>query len=86
MAGHAQLKFVMTECSKTQIRLTGLSVTECSNVLRHFNGIGILKMSNTDKPLRKRLRIRSVISVNYHYITVLCPFNLLIRFKCYNTA
>ena len=36
--------------------------------------------------LRKRLRIRSVISVNYHYITVLCPFNLLIRFKCYNTV
>ena len=26
MAGHAQLKFVMTECSKTQIRLMGLSV------------------------------------------------------------
>ena len=25
MAGHAQLKFVMTECSKTQIRLTGLN-------------------------------------------------------------
>ena len=24
MAGHAQLKFVMTECAKTQIRLTGL--------------------------------------------------------------
>ena len=24
MAGHAQLKFVMTVCSKTQIRLTGL--------------------------------------------------------------
>ena len=24
MAGHAQLKFVMTECSKTQIRLMGL--------------------------------------------------------------
>ena len=23
MAGHAQLKFVMTECSTTQIRLTG---------------------------------------------------------------
>ena len=35
-------------------------------------------------PLRKRLRIRSVISVNYHCITVLCPFNILIRFKCYN--
>ena len=25
MAGHAQLKFVMTECLKTQIRLTGLN-------------------------------------------------------------
>ena len=25
MAGHAQLKIVMTECSKTQIRLTGLN-------------------------------------------------------------
>ena len=25
MAGHAQLKFVMTECWKTQIRLMGLS-------------------------------------------------------------
>ena len=25
MAGHAQLRFVMTECSKTQIRLTGLN-------------------------------------------------------------
>ena len=25
MAGHAQLKLVMTECSKTQIRLTGLT-------------------------------------------------------------
>ena len=23
MAGHAQLKFVLTECSNTQIRLTG---------------------------------------------------------------
>ena len=28
MAGHAQLKFVMTECSKTQIRLTGLSIVK----------------------------------------------------------
>ena len=36
--------------------------------------------------LRKRLSIRSVISVNYHYINVLCPFNLLIRFKCYSTV
>ena len=39
--------------------------------------------------LRKCLRIRSVISVisvDYHYITVLGPFNLSIHFKCYNTV
>ena len=29
IAGHAQLKFVMTECSKTQIRLTGLIYSLC---------------------------------------------------------
>ena len=34
MAGHAQLKFVMTECSKTQIRLTGLSYLQHSR----YNG------------------------------------------------
>ena len=33
IAGHAQLKFVMTECSKTQIRLTGLRLVECHNGL-----------------------------------------------------
>ena len=33
MAGHVQLKFVMTECSKTQIRLTGLNRNSCSFVL-----------------------------------------------------
>ena len=30
MAGHAQLEFVMTECSKTQIRLTGLNYCQLS--------------------------------------------------------
>ena len=34
----------------------------------------------------KRLRIRSVISIKYHYTTVLYLFNLLIRFKCHNTV
>ena len=42
MAGHAQLKFVMTECSKTQFRLTGLICNTdikrltCSNILKPF--------------------------------------------------
>ena len=35
MAGHAQLKFVLTECSKTQIRLTGLIwLTIFSNIAK----------------------------------------------------
>ena len=46
MAGHALLKFVMTECSKTQIRLTGLkcfislSRTEicCGIIFKGLNG------------------------------------------------
>ena len=33
MAGHAQLQFVMTECSKTQIRLTR-PISELANVKR----------------------------------------------------
>ena len=32
MAGHAQLKFVMTECWKTQIRLTGLKISSTGRV------------------------------------------------------
>ena len=45
----------------------------------------IMSADELNTSLRKRLRIRSVISVNYHYITVLCPFNLLIHFKRYNS-
>ena len=40
MAGHAQLKFVMTECSKTQIRLTGLILwkesSNCAPLIWNF--------------------------------------------------
>ena len=46
----------------------------------------LIDENGEEVPLRKRLPIRSIISVNYDYITVLCPFNLLIRFICYNTA
>ena len=38
MAGHAQLKFVMTECSKTQIRLTGLNCLHSSWSYIHCGG------------------------------------------------
>ena len=37
MAGHAQLKFVMTECSKTQIRLTGLILLIFQHIYVEFN-------------------------------------------------
>ena len=40
MAGHAQLKFVMTECSKTQIRLMGLNFKLAPN--SHYNGLFFL--------------------------------------------
>ena len=36
MAGHAQLKFVMTECSKTQIRLTRLNWSLCQTVVLSY--------------------------------------------------
>ena len=38
MAGHAQLKFVMTECSKAQIRLTRpIWCNASTTILRHVN-------------------------------------------------
>ena len=37
MAGHAQLKFVMTECSKTQIRLTGPILSEFRRLKCYLN-------------------------------------------------
>ena len=64
---------------------------------RDFKGIKVkIKVFTAETPLRstplsgtslrKLLCIRSVISVNYHCITVFCLFNLLIRFICYNTV
>ena len=40
MAGHAQLKFVMTECSKTQIRLTGFNWT-CCPIARLYSALSV---------------------------------------------
>ena len=45
IAGHAQLKFVMTECSKTQIRLTGL--------IYKLYELGHVKSNNTTRAYRK---------------------------------
>ena len=37
MAGHVQLKFVMTECSETQIRLTGLNFDNFRLLVHEFD-------------------------------------------------
>ena len=46
MAGHAQLNFVMTECSKTQIRLTGLNYEIYYVVCNGFNQTYLAKKNN----------------------------------------
>ena len=47
MAGHAQLKFVMTECSKTQIRLTHAhSKTSYYKLCNYLNHSKILSSDN----------------------------------------
>ena len=54
MAGHAQLKFVMTECSKTQIRLTGPKWFRYSIILRCLLKIKRL-LTNLNNDILKRL-------------------------------
>ena len=66
MAGHAQLKFVMTECSKTQIRLTGpiytcmLSGAELTKMadLNNFcnGGYAIFDLNMRHETLDKQLK------------------------------
>ena len=53
---------------------------------RQLNKLFKKLLRRCQNALRKRLHIRPVISVNYHYITILFPFNLFIRFICYNTV
>ena len=58
MAGHAQLKFVMTECSKTQIRLTRLNYCykNSAGTSIHFSSFwSILKLIQTS-PLRTTIK------------------------------
>ena len=48
MAGHAQLKFVMTECSKTQIRLTR-PIYNCQRIVRVLHNDNAFDLSSTGK-------------------------------------
>ena len=51
MAGHAQLKLVVTECSKTHIRLTGLIWSRCKTAKFYgpFMLISYLRQSTLDR-------------------------------------
>ena len=49
MTGHAQLKFVMTECSKTQIRLTGL---RCNRIPYPAEDIKEERNTNTNDSIK----------------------------------
>ena len=76
------------ERKATACKWTKLCIIKRDEKWNHYNWTTIkwrLLLLNAFT-LRKRLRIHSLISVNYHYITVLCPVNLFIRFKCYNTV
>ena len=46
MAGHAQLKFFMTECSKTQIRLAGPTYHQTIYESDPSKGLEIMRCSN----------------------------------------
>ena len=73
MAGHAQLKFVMTECSKTQIRLAGLN---CSNEITlieyHFRLVKCVKgwlsfLKNWIITVRQRLFFKMIWSLKLKF-------------------
>ena len=70
MAGHAQLKSVMTECSKTQIRLTGLKWQNTSDQhinalhLHHFHAIPCTDITNVIDVL---IFVLFVVAFNHPY-------------------
>ena len=65
MAGRAQLKFVMTECSKTQIRLTGLN-----NVVSRETR-QVLLMNAIHRATAKTHDIGSLFESKHHVFTCL---------------
>ena len=75
MAGHAQLKFVMTECSMTQIRLTGLKWLSAVFKYGHF---GIFKRI----PLIKRNKkscFRICLELNIFFSQLIESYYLRMR-------
>ena len=85
MAGHAQLKFVMMECSKTQIRLTG-SVSNTIFNDRFYVCICLLYLVNTENmfislPLVMSVTLGTSMSVRFYLNR--CSFHVKNEFsKC----
>ena len=69
MAGHAQLKFVMTECAKTQIRLTGLNYY---NEHRRRLAIVNIAESNHHSKLKHTPNKRSIYRADAELWVCLC--------------
>ena len=74
MDWHAQLKFVMAECSKTQIRLTGLNIIM-------FDSPG----SNQHQHLQNGMYVPSIYSktVKLHVLHCLEPYNICPNVQSY---
>ena len=60
MSGHAQLQFVMTECSKTQIRLTGLIYTLISGTNAGNTCLNFIKLSTV-----KHSSVAEILCLNH---------------------
>ena len=65
MAGHAQLKFVMTECSKTQIRLTRLKWSFNYHQIPILSVLLMWTHQNIDQPSHPRSLIRGLIVCSF---------------------
>ena len=76
IAGHAQLKFVMTECSKIQIRLTGLIWCLCLQVSASIMELSIQRGSSGRMPVTTYVNVSMIIldSISVLRGKVLCLF------------
>ena len=76
MAGHAQLKFVMTECSKTQIRLAGLI---------YMTRMAMFKHKNINNNMSRLCRILNVVIFTsfycYSFFFIVKKYMYLILFQ-----
>ena len=88
MAGHAQLKFVMTECSKTQIRLTGLIWCLCLQASASIMELSIQRGSSGRMPVTTYVNVLMIIldSISVLRGKVLFFFLFSVHLLCRSTV